>query len=73
MIKKEHVDILEWFLLWVGVVLSLLGFSGIVMSITIYNSHSPDVMQIGLGIINIYLLILGLFLIFYRKKILIKE
>ena len=66
-------DILEWSLLWAGVVLFILGLSGSV--IIIFSGRkiiSDNVLQASFTFVSIYMLFLGLFLIKYRKKIVVR-
>jgi len=66
-------DILEWILFWAGLVLSFLGFIGIIIMIFSGRKIMLDkVLLNAFTFISFYMLFFGLFLLAYRKKIIVK-
>ena len=65
-------DVIEWTLLWSGVVFLVLGTIGLIIVLSGYRIISSEVLQFSLGFISFYMLFFGLFLIAYHEKIVIK-
>ena len=64
-------NIIDWILLWTGVVSTFLGTLGTAM--LAFSMFSSDrVMTAVFAFISIYMLFFGMFLIFYHKKIIYK-
>ena len=66
-------DVLEWTLLWSGIVFLILGLVGITIMLSGYRVLSDRVLQFAFTFVSFYMLFIGLFLIFYRKKIVVKS
>jgi hypothetical protein len=67
-------DFIDWLLYLVGIVFLFLGFSGLLMLIVypkIYNSD--EVIQFATSFVYSYMVILGIFLIAYHSKIIVKR
>ena len=70
----EHTidDIAEKLLLWTGVVSLFIGFAGLILVITIPNMYKDEVMQLGITFVYSYMILLGIFLILYHGKIIVR-
>jgi len=66
-------EIAEKLFLWVGASFLFLGFSGLIIIImypTIFGED--DALQFAIAFSNSYMFILGIFLVLYRTKIIVK-
>jgi ABC-type transport system involved in multi-copper enzyme maturation permease subunit len=70
--SSELEDILDWTLLWAGVVFLVLGVIGIIIILSGYKIISDQVLQFALGFVSLYMLFFGLFLMAYHGKIVVK-
>ena len=65
-------DIIDWTLLWSGVVLAVLGIVGAILIISGHRMMSDLVLQFSFSFVTFYMLFFGLFLMVVHKKIVIK-
>ena len=66
-------DVIQWFLLWSGVIALIFGSMGVILVIFLGEKLiKSNVLQIALSFISFYMLFFGLFLIVYHKKIFVK-
>lgn len=65
-------DVLEWTLLWAGVVFVILGIVGAIIVLSGYKVISGEVLQFALNFVSFYMIIIGLFLIAYHEKIIVR-
>ncbi len=65
-------DILEWTLLWVGVVFLILGIIGVIIMLSGYKIIKDQILQFAFTFVSFYMLFFGLLLIAYHKKIVVR-
>jgi len=66
-------DVIQWFLLWSGVIALIFGSMGVILVIFLGEKLiKSNVLQIALSFISFYMLFFGVFLIAYHKKIFVK-
>ena len=71
--SSQMEDILEWVLLWSGVVLFVLGSIGALLIIFSGNKLITDsVLQFAFTFVSFYMLFFGIFLMAYHKKIVVR-
>lgn len=72
-VSSNLEDFINWLIYLIGVIFLFLGFSGLLMLIVypkIYNSD--EVIQFATSFVYSYMIILGIFLILYRNKIILR-
>jgi len=65
-------EVLEELLYFTGIITLFFGFSGIVMMIFYPNLYEDKVLSTGMTFIDSYMTIIGIFLILYHSKIIVK-
>jgi hypothetical protein len=65
--------IFEWLIIFLSVVFIFLGVGGLLIVITANQRSSDNILQYAYFFIYFYMLILGLVLLAYRRKILFKN
>jgi len=66
-------DIIQWFLLWSGIISLVFGSMGAILVISLGEKLiRSNVLQIALSFISFYMLFFGIFLVAYHKKIFVK-
>ena len=66
-------DLIQWFLLWSGVISLIFGSMGAVLAISLGERLiKSKVLQVALTFVSFYMLFFGVFLIAYHKKIFVK-
>jgi len=66
-------DLIQWFLLWSGIISMIFGSMGTILSISLGERLiKSNVLQIALLFVSFYMLFFGVFLIAYHKKIFVK-
>jgi uncharacterized membrane protein YjjP (DUF1212 family) len=73
MLEDYNMDILfEWIILTVSIIFIFLGFGGLIVVITTSKINPDLLLDYAYAFVYSYMLILGILLLTYRKKILIK-
>ena len=66
-------DFVENLLLWSGLVFVLLGFFGLLMMLFFPKIYGDDqVLQFGVSFVDAYMMVMGLFLVAFHKKIFVR-
>ncbi len=65
-------DIAERILLWSGIVSLFIGASGLILVITYPEMYGDDILQFGVSFVYSYMIIVGIFLILYHSKIIVR-
>jgi predicted MFS family arabinose efflux permease len=65
-------DIAERILLWSGIVSLFIGVSGLILVITYPEMYGDDILQFGVSFVYSYMIIVGIFLILYHSKIIVR-
>jgi len=65
-------DIAEKLLLWVGAISLFIGFSGLILIVSYKNLYNDQVLEFGLAFVYSYMMVLGMFLIIYHGKIIVR-
>lgn len=70
----KFVDTLDRLFLVAGIIFVLLGFAGIIITVTSYprGMFKDETFSIGFGMINGYMCVLGIILILFHDKIIVK-
>jgi len=66
-------DMLDWVLIWTGIVLIFLGSVGMIIVLLGYNIIRDRVLNFVFTFISFYMLFWGFVLILYHKKIVVRE
>ena len=73
MLEDYNMDILfEWIILTISIIFIFLGFGGLIVIITTSKVKPDLLLDYAYAFVYSYMLILGILLLAYRKKILIK-
>jgi uncharacterized membrane protein YjjP (DUF1212 family) len=73
MLEDYNMDILfEWIILTISIIFIFLGFGGLIVVITTSKINPDLLLDYAYAFVYSYMLILGILLLTYRKKILIK-
>jgi len=65
-------DILDWTLLWAGIVLLALGIIGALILFSGYKVLRDKVLQFAFTFVSFYMLFFGVLLILFHKKIVVR-
>jgi len=65
-------DMLDWVLVWTGIVLIFLGSIGMIIVLLGYNIIRDHVLNFVFTFISFYMLFWGFILILYHKKIVVR-
>lgn len=70
----EHTleDVAEKLLLWSGIVSLFIGFAGLILVITYPKMYGDNILQFGVAFVYSYMILLGIFLILYHGKIIVR-
>ena len=63
----------EWIILTLSIIFIFIGFGGLTIVITTHEFKSDTLLEYAYAFVYSYMLVLGIFLITYRKKILFKK
>lgn len=70
----RFAETIDTALLVSGIVFLFLGFAGVIISVTFYNVgiFKDDVLSFAFGTVNAFMTIMGIFLIMFHGKIIVK-
>jgi hypothetical protein len=71
-ISTTAEDIVDRILLWAGVVSLFIGVSGLILVITYPKMYGDDILQFGVTFAYSYMIIIGVFLVLYHNKIIVR-
>ena len=72
-IQTNFEIIIEWIIIFLSSVLMVIGGGGLLVTITLYSSYSDMVLQYALTFVYTYMLVLGIILMKYRNKVIVKR
>jgi len=71
--SKSNIELLlEWIVLSLSVIFIISGFGGLIMIVTAHG-YSDELLNYAYTFVYSYMFILGIFLMIFRKKILVKK
>jgi len=70
----RFAEMVEMALLVSGIVFLFLGFAGTIISVTFYRVgiFKDDVLSFAFGFVNFFMTVLGIFLIIFHKRIIVR-
>jgi len=72
-IQTKFEIVFDWLILTMSFIFIVLGVGGLLMVITSYRYESDVLLEYAYTFVYSYMLILGIILIAYRKKIIVKK
>lgn len=72
---QELIDLLDKLFLATGIIFLFLGFAGIVLVVTTYGvgMFRDEAFTLGFAFVNGFMTVLGIFLVFFHDKIIVKS
>jgi polyferredoxin len=71
-ISSDMEGIAEKILVWAGITSLFIGFAGLILVITYPEMYGDEVLQFGVTFVFSYMIIVGIFLIIYHGKIIVR-
>jgi len=71
-ISSDMEGIAEKILVWVGIISLFIGFAGLIMVVTYPEVYGDHTLQFVVAFVYSYMIILGIFLIVYHGKIIVR-
>jgi len=71
-ITSDMEGIAEKILVWAGIISLFIGFSGLIMVVTYPKMYGDYTLQFVVAFVYSYMIVLGIFLILYHGKIIVR-
>jgi len=72
--SESNLEIIfEWIILTLSTIFIFLGFGGLIIVITAHGYRSDTLLEYAYAFVYSYMLILGIILMIYRKKIVVRS
>lgn len=68
----DSEEILEELLYFVGIAALIFGFFGILLIVLYTGMYKDEILSVGMTFLNSYMMAIGIFLVLYHDKIIVK-